>query len=224
MCQFSDEDLKEAIEIAKVKSQFTMNVDQNGISRNNVKKFNNQLQGILAEIAVETLLKEMDLNPIRYDKIRTDGFRSAKGEFDLKFKIQDKEFLVESRSSKFYNLNQIIDHPIIGSYKNQFKRQEKENDLFFKTLFFIKDKKKSLIENISEKKTFILTGGAFLEDFKNNGYVGNLGQSNTQYNLLKIEKQNQMDIFIERLLLFKKQELDMKNKNFNKISKLKNSF
>lgn len=245
LCKIEKEDWDEAIYIAENKSKFTMNYSQNGMLRNDEIKFNNQLQGCLAEIALEQYLSLIGFEVVRYDKIRTDNFKSPKGEFDLKIilnkddlknkidilpeyltkKMQEHdsnlnkiELLIESRSSKLFDFTKIQDQPIIGKYSNQIKENEKDSDLFFKSLFYIRDKNKSLMENLKIKNSFIITGGCFLQDFKNYGYIGNLGQSNTKYHLLKIREENQLINFEKTLKsIIQKDELNFKNQN-KKIS------
>lgn len=137
-----------------------MNYNQNGEIRTQQTKFNNQLQGCLAEIGIQQYLTNLGFHVVRYDEIRTDNFKSPKGEFDLKIILpNNQELFIESRSSKFYDIYSMPDQPIIGKYQNQVKQHEKDNDLFFKSLFYIRDKNRSLLDNLNIKKSFIISGG-----------------------------------------------------------------
>lgn len=91
------------------KSQFTMGASQAGQERSSELKFQMQLMGTLAEIYSQEYLIEIITaanfsglwKVIRYDDVRTDGFRSAANEYDIKIEALDgtKDFKVESRSS-----------------------------------------------------------------------------------------------------------------------------
>ena len=208
-----EEDLLLALDTAKKKAKHTMSYNQNGEQRDIQTKINNQFQGIIAEIAIEkylTLLLEplndkyhkenIFLKIIRYDAIRTDNFTSPKGEFDLKIICKQNQQLlfektIEVRSSKIYDLRKIKEQPIIKKYTNFLKSFEKDNDYFFKAIFNIRNRELSLIDNLKIKNAFAIIGGASLEDFKQNGYKGNLGQVNTTYELLKIKKHNEINNF-----------------------------
>lgn len=215
LCKIENNDLEEALYIAENKSKFTMNYNQNGEIRTQQTKFNNQLQGCLAEIGIQQYLTNLGFHVVRYDEIRTDNFKSLKGEFDLKIILpNEQELFIESRSSKFYDIYSMPNQPIIGKYQNQVKQHEKDNDLFFKSLFYIRDKNRSLLDNLNVKRSFIISGGCTLQDFKQHGYIGNLGQNNTKYNLLKITKENEMNNFEKTLLnILEKQQLNLNLEN-----------
>lgn len=221
VCEFNDDWIEYAIEIAKLKMQFTMNYDQNGNKRNYITKLNNQLQGILAECGIQNyfafIANCFEINDIsfqRYDEVRVDGFSSPKNEYDLKIINGQKEWIVESRSSKLYDINNISEQKIIGKYQNQYKGNEKESDLYIKTCFYIRDKNKTLLDNFLCKKSIVIMAGATRKMMLKNGYIGNLNQANTQYHLLNIKKENQMDNFNQNLIsLFLFSQLDFQKEN-----------
>ena len=98
-----------AVEQARLKSHFTMASSQSGKLRNDETKYQRQLMGCLAEIYAEEYLNELlnennlnnDFFVQRYDNVRTDGFKSAANEYDLKIchRVAKKSYLIEFRSS-----------------------------------------------------------------------------------------------------------------------------
>jgi hypothetical protein len=203
---FSEKEKIFAIKTAILKSQHTIDHNQNGIKRNFFDKFNKQLQGILAEISVKKILErvttDLSCNVMRYDEVRTDNFASPKGEYDLKIKTKNKEVIIEVRSSMFYKdlkLRNIKKEPIIGSYTNNIKKTEKPSDMFFRP--FIKMKKsKTIIEGLENNDLeIIIPSACTINHFNKNGYVGNLGQSNTEYNLVNISENTNIINFCQNL-------------------------
>jgi hypothetical protein len=109
---FTQEEICKALDTAYLKSQHTMNNSQAGKVREPIVKFQNQLQGILSEMAVEGCLNDLFKNNDnvlieRYDNVRTDGFRFSRNEFDIRLHLLNekdgsigKSFDFEIRSSK----------------------------------------------------------------------------------------------------------------------------
>lgn len=198
------------------KSQFTMNLDQSGNFRNYSLKVERQFQGIISEMATleflkRTLIKklkenfpDLEINLIRYDDVRTDGFRSPKGEFDIKLEIPslNESKIFEIRSSKINHLFQMPKSQIIGKYANHFKQNEKLSDFYIKPLVLLKNKNDSLFESFqnNEAKLFI-SGGCFKNDMLEKSIISDLNQNGTKYNLLNIEKEHQIKYFLNNLYL-----------------------
>ena len=209
-------DLAEAYRVAILKSQYTNNENQYGDERNSVLKIDRQLQGALAEIAVQQLIQKLIINKlnnkfpnlnakiIRYDEVRTDNFRFAKGEFDLKILIGEVEKTIEVRSSKIRNEN-FQQQNIIGRYENNVKKFEKPNDFYIKPVFLIPNKCSAesveLIQHLTKDLKLFIVGGSTLEDMQNNSVVGNLGKNTTLYQLKTIERNNQMRNFLSDMML-----------------------
>ncbi len=216
---FTEKEKIYAIKTALLKSQHTMNENQNGLKRNYFQKFNKQLQGILAEIAVKKILERVadniDIEVIRYDEVRTDNFKYSKGEYDLKIKTKSKELIVEVRSSMFYKhliFENIKKEPIIGSYTNNVKKAEKPSDLFFRP-FIILESSKTIIEGLENNDLkLIIPSACTINHFNKNGYIGKLGQLNTEYNLVNISTETNIINFCQNLKLY------LMNLNNKKIS------
>lgn len=208
-------DLAEAYRVAILKSQHTNNENQYGEERNSVLKIDRQLQGALAEIAVQQLIQKLIINKlnnkfpnlnakiIRYDEVRTDNFRFAKGEFDLKILIGEVEKTIEVRSSKIRNEN-FQQQNIIGRYENNVKKFEKPNDFYIKPVFLIPNKCSAesveLIQHLTKDLKLFIVGGSTLEDMQNNSVVGSLGKNTTLYQLKTIERNNQMRNFLSDMM------------------------
>lgn len=203
---FTEQEKIYAIRTALLKSQHTMNENQNGFKREPLQKFNKQLQGILAEMSVKKILervnKDINLSVIRYDEVRTDNFKYSKGEYDLKIKTKSKELIVEVRSSMFYKyltFENIKKEPIIGSYTNNIKKNEKPSDLFFRP-FIILENSKTIIEGLENNDLkLIIPSACTINYFNKNGYIGKLGQSNTEYNLVNISEETNIVNFCQNL-------------------------
>lgn len=157
--KIEDFDLAEAYRVAILKSQYTNNANQWGEERKLSLKIDRQLQGSLAEIAVQQLIQklivsrltknfpDLTIKVLRYDEVRTDGFRFSKGEFDLKIIIENVEKTIEVRSSKIRN-NCFESQKIIGKYNNNVKTFEKPNDYYIKPVFLIPNKTSDEVELI----------------------------------------------------------------------------
>ncbi len=194
---------------AQQKSLFTMNPSQSGRQRNKLLKLNKQFMGILGEIGCKKYLERVLLKNnlseewgvLRYDDIRTDGFKSPKNEFDIK--IQNKknaeEFvLVESRSSITHNrslqdgLNQF---DIIGPYSSDNKPVDKRNDIYIRPLFewvgFESNKYDDCLfkhyAGSGQIKLYIVAGCVFDEVVGNASVKKSMGQGSTIYSVLPIK-------------------------------------
>jgi hypothetical protein len=210
----SDEIFNKAVSQAKLKCQHTMEFNQAGNSRSNNIKYQKQLQGIIAEIAIKLLLEEfsiknaLNLQVIRWDDVRTDGFRSALNEYDIKIIYDHKEFFVESRSSISYKTTiqeAIIQLDIIGPYTNIMKKKEKNVDFYIRPLYqyvqlcdHIEDTKTE--EHIKTGKMILyITGGITYDELAKKGYNGTLGQSSTIYRLIKIINAEDISNFLQTM-------------------------
>lgn len=88
---FNDDAILKSLRQSYLKSRHTNAGSQNGASRPRSKKFDKQLEGILGEIAAEHYVQQLLAIPEgagvtvhRYDDVRTDDFKSPKGEYDLR--------------------------------------------------------------------------------------------------------------------------------------------
>ena len=140
---------KKAQEQAELKAEYTMISDQAGNYRNNSHKYQKQLMGTLAEIYTQQYIQEiLNENYLqskwiveRYDDVRTDQFKSPKGEYDLRIyapKENQKSFFIEIRSSITWNrsfIDGLNQFDIIGPYLSQFKSEEKLNDIYIRPLY-----------------------------------------------------------------------------------------
>ena len=147
--------------------------------------------GCLAEIGVQSYLTQIladnNLQTIwevrRYDDIRTDGFSSAAGEWDLRIhKLQDNSFLsVECRSSMMHNrslVNGLATCNIIGPYASVAKSGESYKDIYFLPLFAFLDHSTETYEPLNFERLLIagrvtmhLVGGC-LEMLSKQGTTG----------------------------------------------------
>lgn len=195
-----------AVEQAKLKSQFTMRSSQSGKLRDAETKYQRQLMGSLAEMYAEQYLNELlSENQLddrylvhRYDDVRTDGFRTASNEYDLKIlnRVTQKSYLVESRSSIAYNrsiLKAIEQFDIIGPYSSVAKGEEKYNDFYVRPLYAVEPSEQSSylsnhFENLIKRGLIHLyiSGGCLKKQMIEKGYQKSMGQSNTRYRVVKL--------------------------------------
>lgn len=204
---FTSEQYITAVEQAKKKSQFTMDASQSGFNRNQIVKYNMQLMGIIAEIAckqyLEKIVNDNQLSHlwkvVRYDDVRTDGFKSPKNEYDLKLnQVQenDDDLYVESRSSITYDRSfeeGLKRYDIIGPYTSIAKVGEDENDIYLRPLyeyvdFSKKDYSKENFETLLKHGRIILylVAGCTKEELSAKGIIKSMGQGASRYKVLPI--------------------------------------
>jgi len=192
---------------SKKKSEFTMNPSQSGNYRSPEIKFNMQLQGVLAEIACQYYLKKvlknnnLDLtwDVLRYDDVRTDGFKSPLNEYDIK--IYNREFpskfvLIESRSSITYNisfLEGLNQYDVIGPYSSNVKFMENSNDVYLRPLYefnkycSIKYSKLDFEKHFRSGNIILhLVSGCTAKELFKDGFKKSMNQGSTIYNVLPI--------------------------------------
>ncbi len=187
-----------------LKSEYTKNENQNAETRARYNKLEKQFEGIVAEIAIVEWLKKVfngtQIQILRYDDIRKDGFMSAADEFDIKIiNFQGQEFTVEVRASVNYkyafNEQTIKLFDTIGPYYNYVKKQEKKAQFYIRPLFQLKNPLGnnaricdfSLLEKfLNDEADLYITGGATYGLMYEKGYETNFGQKNTKYKALKI--------------------------------------
>ena len=226
---FSDSDIEHAISQAEKKSQYTMNADQAGLSRTANKKYQSQLMGILAEIGCKAYLEEVlnscdDITVERYDDVRTDGFKSPKGEYDIKIISNDKEIIVESRSSITHNkslLYGIENYDIIGPYSSTAKPQEKDNNLYLRPLYSYVDFEqgdyysKNFDELFASNKVnlYIVAGCSNFRMYSpETSIIKDMGQHGTRYRVVPILKASDAKKFARGLIeRVKKMKIDHDN-------------
>lgn len=209
---FKGADFIKAKEQARLKSRFTMAASQNGAYRSEELKYQRQLMGVLAEIGVQSFLTKLlikcKINEIwgiiRYDDVRTDGFKSPLNEYDIKIvKSKDDSFLcVECRSSILHDRNLIsgiVTCNIIGPYASVAKSGENYKDFNLLPLFEYLDYNTNAYSHLNFETLLMngrikmhLVGGCSKDDLIKRGYSSSLGQGSTQYQLLQI--QNSSDV------------------------------
>ena len=204
-----------AITQSRQKSQFTMNASQEGRYRSPELKFQMQFMGILAEIFAQEFLIEIvesdslisNCEVIRYDDVRTDGFRSPVNEYDLKIIAKNKniEFTVESRSSiaRDRSLKSAIEQfDIIGPYTSIAKSGEKLTDFFIRPLYefvpfatqiYLPSNFKNHLE--ANEINLYIVAGCTKNDMISNGYDKTMNQGGTLYRVVKITSGNDAKTF-----------------------------
>lgn len=184
------------------KSKFTMDASQSGAYRSNDKKYQSQLRGCIAEAYAKLLieqysgLKKINVQVIRYDDVRTDGFQSPDGEYDIKVIVADSERFLEARSSISHDRDfttAIKQFDIIGPYSSVAKKEEKPNDFYIRPLYEYLDYEKNDFYNhdfeelLRNEKVFLhFVGGTTFNQLKEIGFDKNMGQGATTYRVIKI--------------------------------------
>lgn len=220
VCNIDLDILKCAVELAKKKSQFTMNQNQANIPRSETVKLKKCAQGILAEMFVHFLLMERyNLNVLRFD-LERDSFEYSTDEYDLKIITSSKEYEVESRSSNIhhYSIWKFVKSDVmIGPYGNASKIMDEYADLHFRPIYlpeffpFAFEGEKVVYNKKMVDGTIklVITGVATKKDFAEHGYDSSLGQRGTTYHVVDISKIGDVD------------EMDKKIKNLIKWIKEK---
>ena len=215
---FESELYKKAVEQSELKAKYTRNESQSGSQRNEITKYQNQLRGTIAEIYCQYYLKQVlpsdVFDILRYDDIRTDGFKSPKNEFDIKIvnKQNQKEFTVESRSSVTYKrtlLEAINNYDIIGYYKSTMKTSEKPNDFYLRPLYDNKRlyKNEEFETNLKNGNiSLYIVAGCHISNLKAKGYDSSMGQGNTTYRVIKIADTYDVMAFEKRLHQYLKRD------------------
>jgi hypothetical protein len=198
--------LPKAIDQSRKKALYSMAYGQDSKVRSDGLKFQMQLMGTIAEIAVADYLsislKKAGLSDkwqvVRYDDVRTDGFRSPEGEYDIKLIQGDNiEMDVESRSSIAYNrslevaLNQ---YDIIGPYTSDVKKNEALRDFYARPLYAYLDyQSKSEYSNLNFEKLLnqgrvelYIVGGCNRDQMAEKSFPKSMGQGRTRYNVVPI--------------------------------------
>lgn len=217
---FDDKAMLKTLEQSYLKSKHTNNENKNGDVRTISKKFDKQIEGILGEIAIEKYIekicnkinKELGVKIHRYDDIRTDSFKSPKGEYDIKIVINEEEIIIEARASinyKFALTKETLEYiDTLGTYINPKKSTEKKSDFYIRPLFQLKQPNENInINDISildyildDKIELYLTGGCNTEMmFGSLSKEKTMGQSNTIYQTLAISKGWDMQELTEHL-------------------------
>ncbi|HET7116612.1 MAG TPA: hypothetical protein VFI29_08985 [Hanamia sp.] len=195
-----------AVSQAKMKSQFTMDASQAGKYRSPELKYQMQLMGILAEIFAHEYLSEIISNAdlsrhwkvIRYDDVRTDGFKSPANEYDIIIQSVNaaKEYKVESRSSIARDRslkNAIEQFDIIGPYSSLAKQGEAFADFFIRPLYeFIPFASEKYLQSDFEKHLkkdeikLYLVAGCTKKEMIEKGYNKSMKQNGSLYRVVKI--------------------------------------
>lgn len=192
ICHVDLEILKCALDIAKVKSNYTMAYNQAGIPRSMVIKVQKCCQGVLAEMFVHILLMERyKLDTERFDLERPD-FRYYPNEYDINILLNGKAYEVEVRSSNIHHkdIGQFIKNDvIIGPYTNSIKKREELASFFFRPIYMpeFKPFEESHGQYRFSRELFdggsllAITGVATKDEMENNFHYKSLGQKGTTY-------------------------------------------
>jgi hypothetical protein len=203
---FNHQDYLSAKDQSKRKSKCTMAASQAGQYRSDELKYQRQLMGILAEIAVkkylESVLEEFGLHNdwavIRYDDVRVDEFKSPVNEYDIRIVNQATgEFVsVECRSSTIRDrsfTNGLETLNIIGPYSSIAKAAENESDLYILPLYeFLNYKLERYLPSNFERNLIDgrlrlhLVAGCNNVMLQQKGGKSSLGQYGTVYRVLQI--------------------------------------
>lgn len=188
--------MKCAIDIAKIKSQFTMAQNQASIPRTEIVKLQKCAQGVLAERFVHFLLMDRyGLDVLRYDLERLTFVYSPE-EYDLKIVDEDEnEYEVESRSSNVHHSfiwKFVNDDVIIGPYGNRVKVTDELADFHFRPIYmpdfkpFIEEYGKTIYNPamFDGGIKLVITGMATKQDFIDYGHLATLGQRGTTYQVV----------------------------------------
>lgn len=214
-CNIDLDILKAAVNLAKKKSQFTMNQSQAAIPRDSVTKLKKCAQGILAEMFIHFLLLERyNFEVYRYD-LERDTFIYKTDEYDIKIYISDQIYEVESRSSNIHHssISKFINEDvIIGPYGNSVKKTDELADFHFRPIympnfepFLYIDGKYRYNEKLLKKDAkLVITGVATREDFIKNGFTGDLFQRGTKYFLVYAKLVGDIDTMDEKFKVLMK--------------------
>jgi hypothetical protein len=200
---------------AQEKAKYTMAASQSGAHRSFTAKYENQLRGCLAEAYSKLLIEEYaadagkNIRVVRYDDVRTDGFKSATDEFDLKVIVEGNTKLLEARSSVVHDRRFEVgleNFDIIGPYVSKAKAAEKLNDYYIRPLYayanyargdFYQQKLEDLVRHGSVALHFV--GGTDLEKLHISGYSKSMGQGATSYSVMPILQGYAVEDFLSKI-------------------------
>lgn len=201
-----DRNFQLAEEQARSKSVYTMPYSQAGRLRDPATKYRRQFMGCLAEIFAELFFNEMleeyqlsgRFAVMRYDNVRTDGFKSPEGEYDIRLtdRISGTHIKAECRSSVAYNrslIKAVEDFDIIGPYASAAKHAESYAQVYIRPLYFVDEREqKNYLPQYFEKFMraghlhLYIAGGCFRKDMIRKGYHKSMNQEDTQYRVVKL--------------------------------------
>jgi hypothetical protein len=205
---FKSDLYSKAVSQAQIKSQYTMTASQAGEARTPELKYQRQLMGILAEIYVQEYLREIvehhkltdSWDVIRYDDVRTDGFKSPEGEYDMVIISKDKSkvYKIESRSSIAYNRSfkrGLEEFDIIGPYSSIAKSAESYADYYLRPLYEFTSYQSQVyrplnFENYLQNSqvNLYIVAGCTKKQMIEEGYSKSMGQGSTRYHVIEITK------------------------------------
>lgn len=218
---FGETELHHARRQAAHKAQYTMPAGQDGQLRAEALKYQKQLMGILAEIACQEFLAQL-LNSdarlrehwqvCRYDDVRTDDFRSAQGEYDLRVQHRAQPAwvcTVESRSSITHDRDftaGLRAFDIIGPYSSSAKTGEGDNALYLRPLYRYLDyatvpyQPLRFEELLGQGRVELyLVAGCTQAEMRGQGYFKSMGQSGTRYRAVRIAEARDIIAFARYL-------------------------
>lgn len=206
LIDFTGADFNKAKEQARLKSQFTMPASQAGEFRSDNLKYQRQLMGVLAEMGVQsyltTIIEQNNIQKtwkiVRYDDVRTNGFKSPANEYDIRIRKSDESsFLsVECRSSILHDrslITGLVTCNIIGPYASVAKSGEGYNDFYFLPLFEFLDYNTTKYSALNFESSLTngrikmhLVGGCLKDALQKKGGLKSLGQGSTLYQVIQI--------------------------------------
>ena len=218
---FGEAELTHARQQAAQKARHTMPAGQDGQLRADGLKYQKQLMGILAEIACQEYLAQLlastaDLRECwdvrRYDDVRTDDFRSAQGEYDLRVQHRtrpDWACTVESRSSITHDRDfaaGLRQFDIIGPYSSSAKAGESDNALYLRPLYRYLDFADVPYQPLRFEALWLagrvelyLVAGCTLADMHAKGYFKSMRQGGTQYRAVRLPDSQHIIDFARQL-------------------------
>lgn len=124
--------------------------------RSSNRKLSNAIAGILAEYCWKNFLNSVSLNLL----VRETAFENASSQIDLETIVSNRT--IEVRSSfprngiEFAICSNKYEFDILGPYKNNYKPEEPQKDIYLRTLFHVP------------------TSTSFLEEYKKDGFIAYL--------------------------------------------------
>lgn len=209
--------LNNARELATIKAKYTNDKDQSGKNRPFEIKIANQLKGILAEIGVHLILKEiLKLKGVKRWDLEREDFNYKETEYDLKFMIDNKEYICESRSSSSYKttLSEFLSTcHVIGPYTSDIKKKEDASHFYFRPVFqyknlFPKSQRFLPYDNIKNTykdiengnlELYFISGATRSQMFGDLHEIGSNNQTGTTYKQVRMNKLPDFNKFLKSL-------------------------
>lgn len=212
----SSDFISRAARQAKLKAKYTIQSGQDGRTRTNTLKIQNQFRGMIAEIYAVELIKSWLANSklnnwevIRYDDVRTDNFENPNNEYDIKIQKNGTNpsiLKIESRSSLTYKrdlIQGINELDIIGPYTSKTKPKETYVDYYIRPLYDNTKEMKPEQFSIFLKDGLIdlyFVAGCSKNALLEKGIYKSMKQNSTKYRCLPITQGSDILNFQKKLI------------------------